>query len=143
EGLHAEAVARGEQLLGRRIPEKECEHPDEAIQAPGAPARVGRQDDFRVAPAPVGIIRKLCAQLPVVVDLAVEDQPEPAFSVCHRLPARAGEIDDAQAVVAQAGTPARVLVGTGLGRTTMALGGDTGVTLAGVPALPRAPAGPA
>ena len=76
ERLDAETVARAEQLLFGRIPDREGKH---AVQVPGAvlaPLAVGLEDHLGVAAGHKGMtfLLQIGAQLSVVVDGAVEHQ---------------------------------------------------------------------
>ncbi len=53
---------------------------------------------------------QLVAEGGEVIDLAVEDHPEGAILVAHRLAARLGQVDDAQAPMAETATYALVMV---------------------------------
>jgi len=109
EWLLAEAVADREQPLLALVPQQKAEHPDEAVQAGLSPAQVRGEDDLGVGIGTEREVLKLGAQLPVVVDLAVESDPQPLARIGHRLDAGVAEVDDAQAVVAEARELARVV----------------------------------
>ncbi len=100
--LDAQAVAGGEEDVAAEIPDGEGEHAAEAGQAIGAVLFVGVEDGFGVAVASVamagGFERR--AGGGVVEDLAVIDDDEGAVLVGHGL-AAAGEVDDAEAAVAE------------------------------------------
>ena len=98
------AVARQHEATCLRVPERQrplAVHPLEAGVAPDA---VRLQNDFRVAArAKTAAARaQFLAQLEVVENLAVEDDPGPLAIIRHRLlPAR--DVDDGQPRVRQAG----------------------------------------
>ncbi len=100
ERLLPEPVARREQPLARRIPDREGEHSAQRLHAPVAVPLVEREEDLGIAGRPEAetIALELGAQLPVVVDLAVEGDVDAA--VGHRL-LSAGKVDDAQPPVSE------------------------------------------
>src|SRR2546428_8014713 len=79
KGLDAEPVARTEQPATVAIPDRECEHPLDARETVLTPAQirveqylgVGTCRERRASPLELG------AQLAVIVDLSVEDDPPP------------------------------------------------------------------
>ena len=97
EGLDAEAVARGEERALPRVPDGEREHPVEPLEAVRAPAARTGQQHLGVATRTKAVPARLelRAQLDVVVDLAVEDDPEVAVVADHRLVARRRQVDHA------------------------------------------------
>ncbi len=124
ERLFAEAVARHEEVLAARVPDRKREHPAQALDAALAPMLVRAQQHLGV-----GIEREaaaerleLASQLAKVVDLAVERQDQAGVVGAHRL-ARALGIDDGETPVAEdhalAGTrrpfPEPVAVGAAVG----------------------------
>ena len=93
----ADAVAGEKQRPGPGVPDREAEHAAQARDGGGSPLLVGVHDRFRVGggieTVPGGF--ELAPELTVVVDLAVEDDPDGAVFVVNRLvPSR--QIDDAQ-----------------------------------------------
>ena len=104
ERLDAEAIAREQQPPPRRVPDREREHAAEALDAVVAPLLVGVDDRFGVGARAVAVAGRfeLRPDVGVVVDLAVEDDPDRAVFVRQRLLA-GGQIDDAQAAVAERG----------------------------------------
>ena len=94
--LHAEAVARAEQLAARSVPQREREHAVEALEAARTPAPVGGEDHLGVAGArePIPQRLELGAQLDVVVDLTVVRDPGAGLGPAHRLVAGRREVDD-------------------------------------------------
>src|SRR5256712_11551797 len=79
KGLDAEPVARTEQPATVAIPDRECEHPLDARETVLTPAQirveqylgVGTCRERRASPLELG------AELAVIVDLSVEDDPHP------------------------------------------------------------------
>jgi hypothetical protein len=105
ERLDAEAVARREQAPPARVPEGEAEHPVEPPEARLSQVLVEMEDDLGVAPRPEDVAaRQLVAEVVVVVDLAVEDEPERPVLVRHGLPAGV-RIDDGKPRVTQDDAP--------------------------------------
>jgi hypothetical protein len=110
ERPHPDPIASQDQAALGAIPQREgplAVHPIEGVLAPLLP---GVEDDLGVALGAEAVAGgdELRAQLDVVEDLAVEDDPQSLVLVGHRLLA-AGQIDDRQAGVGQPG--ARVAVG--------------------------------
>jgi hypothetical protein len=112
ERLLAHAVARQEECLALRVPDREREH---AVQFRDAVRTVlfpEMHDGFGIGAGPEGVAAALEVgpQILEVVDLAIEDDPHGAVFVRHRLVA-AGEVDDRQApeAEAEAGAAAAVL----------------------------------
>src|SRR5206468_11184857 len=103
EGLDAEAVARGEEAAARPVPEREGPHAVEALDAALAPLAVGGEDDLGVGRATeaVAVRLQLATQLPVVVDLAVVDEPEGAVLAREGLVARVAQVDDREPAEAE------------------------------------------
>jgi len=97
ERLLAQPIAGEEEPARGVVPDGEGEHADEPLDACLAVDSVGVQDHLGVAsrlkPAARG--HELGAQLAIVVDLAVEDDPVAAGGVAHGL-APGHEIDDRQ-----------------------------------------------
>ena len=102
EGLLAQMVAGGEQALLGRIPDREGEHAAQPVEAGLAQLLVEVQHDLGVGAGAeaVALGLQLGHQLPVVVDLAVADDPLGAVLVADRLPA-ALEVDDREPAMAQ------------------------------------------
>jgi hypothetical protein len=94
--LDAEAVTGQEQLPHALIPDREREHAVEAFHTALAPGVVRLQDDLAVAfrEERVAQLDELGAQLPVVVDRAVEYQRQLQRCVDHRLVGAGREVDD-------------------------------------------------
>jgi len=95
ERLDAEPVAREQDTPPAAVPDREGEHAAQAGQDVESPGLVPMQDDLRVRGRPEGetASRELGRQLPIVVDLAVEGDPDRPVLRRHRL--RAGrEVDD-------------------------------------------------
>ena len=60
--LYAEAIPRGKQALFAFVPDQKSEHSDKTVEARFAPFLVGREHDFGVRLAVVGVVLKLLAQ---------------------------------------------------------------------------------
>jgi len=116
ELLDADAVAGQQQTLTPIIPDREGEHAAQMGDAVVAPLLVGVDDRLGVGRGgePVAVGLELLAQLPEVVDLAVEDDPDAPVLVGDRLIA-AGEVDDGEPSHAETG--AIGAGGIGAGRT--------------------------
>ena len=101
EGLDPHAVACEPELARSRVPDCEPEHSAQSLEAVDAPLLERVHDRLRVGvicPEPVAAaLLELAADLGVVVDLAVEEQPDRPVLVRHRLHRVVGEIDDRQA----------------------------------------------
>ena len=96
ERFDSQPVAREGHHTGVGVDDGEREHPDEVIDAVGAP-RVERLDDHftvGVGEEAVALALEFCAQFLVVVDAAVEHHRETEFGVDHRLRAAFGQVDD-------------------------------------------------
>ena len=100
--LLSEVIARRQQAATLRVPQHEREHAAQVIEQAIAIALVQRDDDFAVAVGQeaVAVALELAAQLAVVVDLAVADQPDRAVGVVQRL-LSAGQVDDRQPAVSE------------------------------------------
>ena len=100
----AVGIAREHEMPGSRIPERDRPLPVEALEGGGAPLLPRVDDDFGVAAGAEAVAERfeLGAQLDVVEDLAVEDDPERLVLVGERL-LPAGQIDDRQPGMRQAG----------------------------------------
>src|SRR6185437_14938063 len=87
ERLLPEPVAREEKLRARGIPDREGEHPTQPLDDALAPLAICAQKDLGVAVARERVPRRLelGAQLPEVVDLAIEREREPRLLVAHGL----------------------------------------------------------
>jgi hypothetical protein len=103
ERLLAGAVAREEQRPLRLVPQRNAEHAAQAPEGIFSPLFVGVDDRLGITGGRETMAERfeLRAQLEVVVDLAVEDDPDRAGLVVDRL-AAAGKVDDAQSPHAQA-----------------------------------------
>jgi hypothetical protein len=98
ERLDAEAVARGEEAVLLRVPDREAPHPVHARQHVLAPGRPRGEDHLGVA---AGAKRRapglqLLAQLDEVVNLAVEDEPVAPARIAHGLVAGGRKVEDRQ-----------------------------------------------
>ena len=97
ERLDAQAVAREQELPLPRVPEREGEHAAQPLDAARPELLVEVHDDLGVGRRreAVAARHELAPQLAVVVDLAVEDDPDRAVLVGDRLLAGL-EVDDGQ-----------------------------------------------
>ena len=91
----ADSIARDEKFLGSLVPNCKRKHSAQVLWTVGAILIVGMNDRFGVA---VGIklvaeFLEFLAQLPVVIDLAIENNPGGAILIVNRL-VPALEIDD-------------------------------------------------
>src|SRR5674536_397038 len=115
ERLDAEVIAVQDELAVAlaKVGHGKRPHAVEACGAPRAPLLVGVDDDFAVAPGAERVAGRdeLVAQLAVVVDLAVVDEPDGVVLVGDGLMAP-GAVDDAEPAVAEAHV--RALEGTGV-----------------------------
>ena len=100
--LDAEPVARDQERAAPRIPQREREHPTQALEAADAELLVEMDDDLDVAAAreDVALALELGAQRLEVVDLTVAHHPHRAVFVGDRLVA-GGEVDDRQTAHAE------------------------------------------
>jgi hypothetical protein len=87
ERLDPKAVARQKEFAPLTIPDRKRPHPVQAIQACLAPLRICRQNDLRIAAAAKAMPKalQLFAQFDVVVNLAVEHDPEAPIGADHWL----------------------------------------------------------
>src|SRR5438067_5231467 len=87
ERLDAEAIAHEQQPLLRRVPERERKHAAEPVDALVAPLLVRVDDRFGVRAGLVAMTARfeIAPNLGVVVDLAVEDDPDRLVLVRQRL----------------------------------------------------------
>ena len=101
--LLAQPVSREEEPLSPCVPDGEGEHPRDALRQRVAPLLVAVDEDLGIAAAAEDMSARdeLRAQIEVVVDLAVERDPDGAVLVAHRLRAGRGEIDDGQAAMTE------------------------------------------
>ena len=93
--LLSHAIARQEKRFGAFIPNRKRKHPAQVLWTIGSPLVVGVNDSFSIA---VGIelvaeLFEFFAQLAIVVDLAVENNPCRAVLIMNRL-LSVREIDD-------------------------------------------------
>ena len=102
ERLLARAVAREQQAALARVPQREGEHAVELRDGSIALLLVEVQDHLAVALALEAVAALEAApQLAEVVDLAVEDEPQRAVLVRHRLARGVGEVDDREPPMAE------------------------------------------
>src|SRR5258706_9255366 len=137
ERLDAQAIACKQHLPLARIPDGEGEHPPEAVHASGTEILVEMNDGFRVAGGAedMAMLLEIPAQLAIVVDLAVEHDPDRAVLVGDRLESIV-EVNDAQAAHADGHAVAHVdalIVGAAM-RDDTAHGAD--LVLANLPSVP-------
>jgi hypothetical protein len=99
--LDAEAVASEDEPPARGIPDREGEHPLEALDACRALLLVEVDDRLGVGVGPVAMALRLelRPERRVVVDLAVVGDPDAVVLARHRLVAGRREVDDRQAPV--------------------------------------------
>ena len=105
---------RGQRSL---IPDREREHPSQAVDAGGPELFVRMHDRFSVAGCAelVPALLQLVLQVAIVVDLAVEDDPDPPIFIAERLMS-AGQIDNREATKPERGLLRQVgSAGTGRG----------------------------
>ena len=112
ERLDADAVADEPQLAGLRVPQRQGEHAGQPAQeAVETPVRVAVHEHFGVGMVGLELIAGLNegrAQHLVVVNLAVERDPDASAGVSHRLGRGVGEIDDGEAPVHEADRRRRI-----------------------------------
>src|SRR5262252_5570922 len=94
--LDAHRIARNQQAMALRVPNRKCIHPAELLQTGLAPASVGFENYFRVRVAlePPSLGLQLLAHLAEVVDLAVVNDPIAGGRVLHGLMPEWGEIQN-------------------------------------------------
>ena len=93
--LDADSIAREDDDLPREVEHGEGEHPVQMLDAAFTPLLIGPQEDFgvRSGAEPIPEIGQLPAQLRMVVDLAVEDDPRGGIVIGQRLMATL-DVDD-------------------------------------------------
>ena len=103
--LLAEPVAHQSERLARPMIDREGEHADEAVERPDAPFPKRVQHDLGIGlrAEAAAALDQLAAQLAIVVDLTVVDDPPVALGVRHRHAAGRAQIDDAQPIGTEAG----------------------------------------
>src|SRR4030095_16055240 len=91
EGFTPEPIAGQQQPLPRTIPNREGKHAVQAVDHALAFLLVEMEDGLGVAAGAVAVAARFESrpERGVVVDLAVEDDPDRAVLVAHRLPAAA------------------------------------------------------
>ena len=103
ERLDPEAVAGEDEAPATAVPEPERPHAVEMLEAIRAPLGVRVEDDLRVGLGaelrPLSL--ELAPQLDIVVDLAVEGEPQIAVGQAHRLVSGRGRVDDGEPLVRQ------------------------------------------
>ena len=110
EGLLPQAIARQKELAPGGVPDGEGEHAPERIQAADPAFLVEVEDHLRVGVGaePVAPSHEVGPEVLEIVDLPVEDDPDRAVLVRHRLVAGGAEIDDAETPVREAHRPLAV-----------------------------------
>ena len=103
ERLDAERVACGKDRLLGCVPYNEGEHADETAEGGRAPLRQRSEQHLGIGLAAEEMSGRLelVAQLDVVVDLTIVDDPVALIGIGHRLPGRVGQVDDAEPPMAQ------------------------------------------
>ena len=104
QGLDAQPVAAQQHLAARLLPDGKGEHAVQALHEVFAPGVVGLEQHLGVAVRVelVALGLQLAAQLRVVVDGAVEHQPQAQLGVEHRLGRARRQVHDLQAPVSKA-----------------------------------------
>ena len=100
--LDAQTIAGQQQTPLRGVPDRKRKHPAQMVDAAWTELFPQVNDGFGVAGSPKTMTARgeFLAQLAVVVDLAIEDDPDRSIFVADRLLA-AVQVDDAQASHAQ------------------------------------------
>ncbi len=103
QGLLADPIARDEQAPPPSIPQRQCKHAAEAVEAADAPFTIGGENDLSVGPGMENVAAsfQLSAQFQEVVDFSVERDIQVAIRRRHGLAAGVRQIDDRQAAMAQ------------------------------------------
>ena len=99
----AEPVTRTKQAFVEDVIEGETPHAVQVLHTILTPGRVCVENGFRVRlrSENESLLRQFLAEFNVVVDLAVEDDPDALIGIGHRLVSGGGEINDTQAPPAQ------------------------------------------
>src|SRR5512146_2170949 len=118
ERLDVQPIASAEQLPLGAVPDRECEHPAQVIDAVAPILLVQMDNRLGVTFRSVAVAGRfeISAQLLMVIDLAVEDDPDVLVFVGKRLMAGL-YVDDAKAPHGQADAPLHEE--TAVVRTTM------------------------
>ena len=105
--LDAERIAGEEQRTLQLVPDAESEHAAQVAHHVGAVLEIKAQQHLRVArrAEAVPALLQLSTQLAEVIDLAVEDDPQPAVGRGHRLRAGLTQVDDREPAMREPGTP--------------------------------------
>ncbi len=100
----AEGIAGGEQAAPRLVPDGEGEHAAKPRDHLGAIAGIEQQQHLGIGGRATGdaLPGQLGAQLSIVEDLAIEDDPIAALIVAHRLVGLGPRVDDRQPPVGEA-----------------------------------------
>ena len=87
ERLNSQAIARAEKFSGTLVPDGKCEHPSEVMDTVFAILFIQMQDRFRVTATGITMasLFQLWAEIGIVVDFTVEDDPDCAVFIRHRL----------------------------------------------------------
>ena len=108
ERLDAQSIADQPQLPRACVPQGDGEHAPEVLDAVDAPALESSEDHLGVRMIGLPWIATVAVQMGtnvgVIVDLAVEDDPESAVGTGHRLIRSAGKVDDRQPAMPQTDT---------------------------------------
>ena len=109
ERLDADPVPDEDHLLPARVVEGHGEHPVEIPEGGSPLLLVEVENRLRVGDGPVAVAPGLQGppEIPVVVDFAVERDPERLVLVGHGLAPRGGEIHDGEPAVPEAGATIR------------------------------------
>src|SRR6185312_2799554 len=104
ERLDAEPIACEEQALPCGIPDGKCEHAAKVIDRRCTPLLVRMHDRFGIGTSRVSMAGRFeaCANVAVVIDFAVEDDPDRLIFIRQRL-MPGGEINDAQPAMTERG----------------------------------------
>src|SRR6185369_6613554 len=104
ERLDPQAIARQDELAAPRVPDRQREVALDEADEVLAFLLVEVDQGLGVGPGAVAVtpLFEAAPQRRVVVDLAVESDPDGAVLVRHRLPSRGTQVDDGEAAMRQA-----------------------------------------
>ncbi len=96
QGLLADPIARDEQAPPPSIPQRQCKHAAEAVEAADAPFTIGGENDLSVGPGMENVAAsfQLSAQFQEVVDFSVEREDVTTISREHRFMTTRARVDD-------------------------------------------------